>query len=158
MGNPNFVPEKVGLLGRVSQDRYRFHFDEEEVNFGAVSMGNPHAVVEVKSLEDTDVETLGNKIQGEAGFQNGVNVGFCEFVNESLINLKVWERGVGETPACGTGACAAVAVGFKWGKLSSVVNVRQTGGDLLIEWDGDEAGDLKMTGPANHIFEGTIVI
>ena len=158
MGNPNFVPEKVGLVGKVALDRYRFYSDGEEISYGAVSMGNPHAVVEVKSLGDTDVEKLGKKIQGGAGFQNGVNVGFCEFVNESLINLKVWERGVGETPACGTGACAAVAIGFKWGKLSSFVNVRQTGGDLLIEWDGDMAGDLKMTGPANHIFEGTIVI
>jgi len=158
MGKPDFDVRKIGLSADYVQNSYKFNMGDQVMEFGAVSMGNPHAVIEVASLQDYDVASVGAEIQNKAGFENGVNVGFVEFQTESTISLKVWERGVGETPACGTGACAAVAVGVKWGKLNSIVKVRQAGGELAIEWDPEKDDNLTMTGPANYVFEGTILI
>ena len=158
MGVPDFLPENIGLFSKSISERYTFSIDGSEVVYGAVSIGNPHAVIEVKSLIDTDVPTIGKKFQSDAGFRNGVNVGFFEFLNDSSITLRVWERGVGDTPACGTGACAAVAVGVQRGILSQAVSVKQQGGDLLIEWDGQKGSNLMMTGTARHVFEGKITL
>ena len=158
MGLPSFEPEKVGLFGVKAQDEYELQFGKETLKFGAVSMGNPHAVLKVDNLKDLDVPTLGKAIQNKAGFRNGVNVGFFQMDNDTTMDLRVWERGAGLTPACGTGACAAVAVGAKWGIVSNVVQVRQTGGNLQVEWDIEKNDDLVMIGPANCVFEGTMSI
>lgn len=158
MGRPNFRAQDIGLRGVATQAEYEFQSGEEILKFGAVSMGNPHAVLRVKNLNKIDVPTLGKAIQRSAGFRNGVNVGFFQLHDDSTIDLKVWERGAGLTPACGTGACAAMAVGAKWGLLKNVVEVRQAGGNLQIEWNAENNGDLTMTGPANHVFEGTMSI
>ena len=158
MGKPNFKPQDIGRLEVATQPEYEFNSGEETLKFGAVSMGNPHAVLKVENLNDINVPALGKAIQKSAGFRNGVNVGFFQLYDASTIDLKVWERGVGLTPACGTGACAAMAVGAKWGLLNNVVDVRQEGGNLQIEWNAAKNGDLTMTGPANHVFEGTMSI
>ena len=123
--------------------------------FGAVSMGNPHAVFPVADLDHAPVVELGSRLQDDPLFPQRVNVGFMQIVDAGRIRLRVFERGAGETPACGTGACGAVAIGRLWGELSSRVVVELTGGELVIEWDGPDSR-LWMRGPAVTVFEGTI--
>ena len=118
-----------------------------------VSVGNPHAVVEVANLQSYPVADIGKKISGHKSFPNGANVSFIELVSRKQLNLKVFERGVGETSACGTAACAAAACGIKLGKLDSEVLVNQPGGELIIIWDSLEK-PLRMSGPAKKVYEG----
>ncbi|MDP5324632.1 MAG: diaminopimelate epimerase [Litorivicinaceae bacterium] len=121
--------------------------------FGLVSMGNPHAVCQVEQVQDAPVHTIGPAVQALPQFPSSVNVGFMEVVGPDLIRLRVYERGVGETLACGTGACAAVAYGRHQGLLDQQVTVETEGGTLLIDWAG--AGQsLFMTGPAESVYEG----
>lgn len=126
-----------------------------EVAVGLVSMGNPHAVTRVEDVNSAPVETLGPAIQRLPQFPESVNVGFMQIDTPSQISLRVFERGVGETLACGTGACAAVAYGRLSGWLDAEVNVATRGGNLQIEWAG-VGHDLIMTGPAETVFEGEI--
>ncbi len=120
-----------------------------------VSMGNPHAVLEVEDVDTALVEELGPRVQRHSAFPEGVNVGFMQVLGRSHIRLRVYERGVGETLACGTGACAAVVCGIRLGLLSDTVDVQTRGGLLTIQWPGGDAPVL-MTGPANTVFEGEI--
>lgn len=122
---------------------------------GVVSMGNPHCVIEVPSVADAPVETLGAIMERHERFPERVNVGFMEMVNASEIKLRVFERGVGETLACGTGACAAVVIGISQGKLKERVTVTLPGGKLTIAWKGP-GQPVYMTGPAEHVFDGQI--
>jgi diaminopimelate epimerase len=125
------------------------------VEVAVLSMGNPHAVLRVDDVQSAPVGTLGPLIQQQACFPRGVNVGFMQVLSCSEINLRVYERGAGETLACGTGACAAVVAGIRLGWLTRQVTVHARGGDLLIEYPSDE-GSVFMTGPAQTVFEGEI--
>ena len=122
---------------------------------GLVSMGNPHAVLCVASADKTDVLALGAEIQANPRFTQGVNVGFLQILSRTEVQLRVFERGAGETLACGTGACAAVVAGIRWGLLDPVVAVHTRGGDLQIAWQGGTS-PVEMTGPAITVFEGQL--
>jgi diaminopimelate epimerase len=159
MGAPRFAPEALPFVADVESDRYSLAVNPLDVGdiveIGAVSMGNPHAVMQVQDLENTPVAQLGAVIEGHERFPERVNAGFVEIVDRSHIKLRVFERGVGETQACGTGACAAVAVTRRWGLVDDVVTVSLLGGDLLIRWAGMNE-PVWMTGPAVRVFDGSI--
>lgn len=153
MGEPRFAPAAIPLEADEEHDRYRIDVAGHEVEVGAVSMGNPHAVVEVDNVADAPVEALGPQIEHADAFPEGCNVGFVELRSRRAIGLRVWERGVGETLACGSGACAAVAVLHRRGSVDGDVTVALPGGELEIRWNGPGA-TLWMTGPATFVFEG----
>ena len=125
------------------------------INIAIVSMGNPHAVTLVDDVDAAAVQTLGPQVQALAAFPQGVNVGFMQVVDRAHIRLRVYERGAGETLACGTGACAAVVCGVRLGLLDGRVDVQTRGGVLTIEWAGGDA-PVMMTGPATTVFQGEI--
>ena len=129
------------------------HADSPKVSVAVLSMGNPHAVQEVADVDTASVRELGPKIEHHPRFPNRVNAGFMQVVDRGHIRLRVWERGAGETLACGTGACAAVVAGIRLGRLDARVDVQTHGGVLTIEWAGGVAPVL-MTGPAVTVFEG----
>ena len=124
----------------------------------AISMGNPHAVQLVGDVETAPVEAAGALIERHRRFPQRVNAGFMQIVNRGEVRLRVYERGVGETLACGTGACAAAVAGIGWGLLDARVDVHTRGGLLTIEWSGDARESVRMTGPAAFVFEGQIEI
>jgi diaminopimelate epimerase len=125
------------------------------VEVAVLSMGNPHAVQRVEDVRTADVGTLGPRVESHPRFPRRVNAGFLQVLSRDEVNLRVHERGAGETLACGTGACAAVVAGIRFGWLDRRVEVHTRGGDLLVEWPHGEAGVL-MTGPAATVFEGEI--
>ena len=155
MGVPNFTPESLPFGSDVELDRYSLVLNGEKVDIGAVSMGNPHAVMLVDDVATAPVDSLGPILEAHALFPQRVNVGFMQVVSREQLRLRVFERGVGETQACGTGACAAMAVAHRWGMVDDAVTVDLPGGQLLIQWPG-EGASLLMTGPAETVFEGTI--
>ncbi|NVJ50925.1 MAG: diaminopimelate epimerase [Gammaproteobacteria bacterium] len=155
MGVPNFAPDKIPLRYAGREDSYAVDVAGIRHQVGAVSMGNPHCVLEVDDVESAPVIELGAAIESHHLFPQRVNVGFMQIVNEQEVHLRVFERGVGETFACGSGACAAVAIGQMQGKLGRRVKVKLPGGRLTIEWEG-EGQPLLMTGPAEYVFEGQI--
>ncbi len=157
MGVPDFTPESLPFVADVESDRYLIAVNGEEVEIVAVSMGNPHAVLAVENVADAPVDVLGPAIEAHERFPQRVNVGFLQIVSRSHLLLRVFERGVGETQACGTGACAAMAVAHRQGMVDDAVTVRLPGGELLIRWSGGEA-PLLMTGPAETVFTGVIEI
>ena len=127
------------------------------VNFAIVSMGNPHAVQLVDDVDTADVEQIGPLVSKHTRFPRGVNAGFMQIVNRGQVKLRVYERGAGETLACGTGACAAVVAGIRQGLLDASVQVTTRGGLLQIDWAGGDA-PVMMTGPATKVFESEIEI
>ncbi len=129
-----------------------------EVDVAVLSMGNPHAVQLVDDVEHAAVTTAGPRIERHPRFARGINAGFMQVVSRRAIKLRVWERDAGETLACGTGACAAVVAGIRMGLLDREVDVRTRGGLLTIEWSGDAAAPVLMTGPAQTVFEGEITL
>jgi diaminopimelate epimerase len=154
MGVPQFDPAKIPLAGFASmQDGYEIALDGKTIGFGAVSMGNPHAVVEVQDIDTAPVATLGPALQSSAVFPQSANIGFAQVVARDKLRLRVFERGVGETLACGSGACAAAAVLMRRGKLDRAATVSLPGGDLQISWP-DDAAEVIMSGPAAFVFEG----
>ncbi|MCY7355780.1 MAG: diaminopimelate epimerase [Lysobacter sp.] len=162
MGAPQFAPQAIPLRGFTdAQDQYAIEIvlrqagNEriESVQFGAVSMGNPHAVIEVVDVDSAAVETIGPLTQQDAVFPESANVGFAEVIARDRIKLRVYERGVGETLACGSGACAAVAVLARRGRIGREVTVSLPGGDLRIVWPDDTA-QILMSGPAAFVYEG----
>lgn len=155
MGIPEFEPNKVPIKANKREKIYILRADEHTFFCGAVSMGNPHCVLLVEDIQNIDIDTMGPLLEKHERFTEGANVGFMQIVNPSHIKLRVFERGVGETLACGTGACAAVAVGQLQNKLSKDVRVDLPGGSLKIRWQGKD-NVLKMTGAAEHIFDGYI--
>jgi len=155
MGAPILEPAQIPLAAEQFMPEYRRDLPElGEVRFGAVSMGNPHAVIRVDNIDTAPVEHWGPVIEHCEYFPNRVNVGFMEVVSEHEIRLRVFERGSGETLACGTGACAAVVSGQLRGWLQPGVKVRLPGGELFIQWDGQSS--VKMTGPAETVFDGRV--
>ena len=155
MGKPKFEPAQVPIKANKEEGTYLIRSDDKTLFCGAVSMGNPHCVMEVEDIQTADVETLGPLLETHERFPEGVNVGFMQILNPGHIKLRVFERGAGETLACGSGACAAVAIGQIQGKLGKEVKVELPGGKLRIRWQGKD-NVLKMTGPAEHVFDGYI--
>lgn len=157
MGRPIFEPAKIPLKANKEEGTYIIRELDKTYMMGAVSMGNPHCVMTVDNVETADVSTVGLLLESHERFPEGVNVGFMQIINEQHIKLRVFERGAGETLACGSGACAAVAIGQIQGKLGKEVQVDLPGGSLRIRWQGKDSV-LKMTGPAEHIFDGTLIV
>jgi diaminopimelate epimerase len=155
LGVPDFRPAALPFSVAEERDRYRLEAAGQTVELGAVSMGNPHAVVAVNSAATAAVDVLGPALQRHSSFPRSVNVGFMEVVDPFRIRLRVYERGVGETLACGTGAAAAVAVGRRWGLLAEKVTVELPGGTLEVNWPGPGA-PLWQTGPTTAVYEGYI--
>lgn len=155
MGIPDFTPQSLPFLTESQAETYYLMVNDAEYAIGAVSMGNPHVVLQVDDIDTAEVEKVGAAIERHKQFPQGVNVGFMEVINRGEIRLRVYERGAAETLACGTGACAAVAVGRLLGKLDEQVTVRLRGGNLSIHWPG-EGQKLLMTGPATTVFQGQI--
>ncbi|NOR52416.1 MAG: diaminopimelate epimerase [Gammaproteobacteria bacterium] len=157
MGRPNFEPNSLPFLADQQTARYELEFDNQNISVGAVSVGNPHIVHRVETIEQASVAEWGPALERHPLFPERVNVGFMEILSRSQIRLRVFERGTGETLACGTGACAAVAIGINWGELDNKVEVLLPAGRLIIEWQQGDA-PIWMTGPATTVFKGTIEI
>lgn len=157
MGTPNFNPDALPYSAPKQQLLYDLALKDSFVQIAAVSMGNPHAVVTVDNVETTNIAEIGPQIESHPLFPNHVNAGFMQVINPHEIQLRVYERGSGETLACGTGACAAVVSGIRLNLLQSPVLVNTRGGQLKIEWP-DAMAPVMMTGPAEIVFEGTINI
>lgn len=162
MGTPRFNPEDIPFEAEMEAERFSLSAGDQLVEIGAVSMGNPHAVIDVASLDvanvdDAPVAELGPLLESHSRFPERVNVSFMQVVARDQIRLRVFERGVGETLACGTGACAAVAVARNWRMVDDEVSVDLPGGRLLIRWQGGTS-PVYMTGPVETVFEGTISI
>lgn len=157
MGAPVFTPAAIPFLTDRQAPTYFLNIGGELLEFGVVSMGNPHATTLVDDLDNVDVERLGPLIQSHPSFPASVNAGFMQIESRQRIRLRVFERGAGETLACGTGACAAVVSGIVRGLLDSPVIVATRGGELTITWPGG-SGSVIMTGPAVSVFEGEIEI
>jgi diaminopimelate epimerase len=163
MGEPNFAPASLPFASdQVASEGFGRYSCEivtsskpQRIEFSALSLGNPHAVIVVSDLDAVDVAGLGQALGAHRSFPKGVNVGFMQIIEDQRIRLRVFERGSGETLACGTGACAAVVSGCRQGLLSSPVEVQVRGGRLSIEWQGDGTPVL-MTGPATTVYEGTL--
>ena len=157
LGEPRFRPTADFLVGHAEALRYRLQVADREVEFGAVSLGNPHAVIAVDSVDTAPVGILGAAFQSLPSFPTGVNLGFMEVLAAGHIRLRVFERGVGETLACGTGAAAAVVVGRHWGGLSEAVQVELPGGVLGVEWQGP-GSPVWLSGLTTVVYEGQISI
>lgn len=155
MGIPQFAPSALPFVADQQTKSYSIEAAGHTVEIGAVSMGNPHAVLLVPDITTAPVATLGPALENHPRFPQRVNVGFMQVVSRNEIKLRVFERGAGETQACGTGACAAVAVGRTLGMLDEVVNVHLPGGALQIRWAGGSS-HLWMTGPAVSVYTGQI--
>jgi diaminopimelate epimerase len=155
LGVPDFRPAALPFLAPAELDGYLLDVGGHTVEFGAVSMGNPHVVIPVESVDTAPVDTLGPEFQRHPSFPQSVNVGFMQVESERRIRLRVYERGAGETLACGTGAAAAVAVGRRWGQLGPDVVVSLPGGDLTVSWPGP-GSPLWQTGATTAVYEGYI--
>jgi diaminopimelate epimerase len=157
MGVPNFDPRSLPFDASSEANVYVVEAGGSEVEIGAVSMGNPHAVLTVASVDAAPVDRLGPALEHHRRFPKRVNVGFMEVLDRSHIRLRVHERGTGETLACGTGTCAAVAVGRRHGRLDADVRVDTRGGELRVHWEGP-GQRIWLTGPAVVSFEGRVEI
>jgi len=157
MGAPILEPSNIPFTASEQNTCYTIDAEDKTLSISAVSMGNPHAVVQVDNVDTAPVATLGPTIESHLRFPQRVNVGFMQVLSRNEINLRVYERGAGETLACGTGACAAVVAGQLQDLLDSQVKVNLPGGSLVIEWAGD-GQPVMMTGPATTVFHGRIKI
>lgn len=157
MGIPIFDPKMIPYKATHQTDRYQLPLENESITIGSVSMGNPHAVILVTDASTAPVKELGTKIENHPNFPKRTNVEFMQIINPQQIHLRVFERGAGETLACGTGACAAVVIGRLWQKLAEKVSVHLPGGTLIISWQGPNH-PVWMTGPAEEVFTGTYTI
>jgi len=157
MGPPRFMPADIPFAAPAQALTYTIDVDGEPVEISALSMGNPHAVRVVCDTDTAPVQELGSKIENHAGFPERVNVGFMQVLHRREIKLRVFERGAGETLACGTGACAAVVAGITRGLLDASVQVHTRGGDLSISWQGP-GHHVFLTGPAVTVFQGEIEV
>ena len=155
MGMPKFEPQQIPFIAERRAMTYSIDISGRQVEISAVSLGNPHAVQLVEDVDGAPVITEGALIESHPSFPKRVNAGYMQVVDRTHIRLRVYERGAGETLACGTGACAAVVIGIERGLLQSTVQVNMRGGDLTVRWEGE--GQLVwMTGPAVTVFDGEI--
>ncbi len=157
MGEPDFRPQALPFVARDDGPDYKLDIAGGRAEFRIVSMGNPHAVIEVNDVDSVDVTGIGAALGNHPAFPERCNVGFMQRVSDTRIRLRVFERGAGETRACGTGACAAVAVGRRDGRLGPEVDVCLPGGELHVSWPGP-GQPLWMSGAATIAFEGTLTI
>ena len=153
MGIPRFDPRDIPFVTAQTTNIYEVEVKNQVVKLGVVNIGNPHAIIPVEHIDAKQASILGACLSTHKSFPEGTNVGFMQFVDPQTIRLRVYERGVGETLACGSGACAAVAVGRRLGLLQERVIVSQPGGSLTIDWQGPQT-PVTMTGPATKVFEG----
>lgn len=165
MGQPVLQPTKIPFVADSPMITYRIPLQEscgsdsdgEMIELAAVNMGNPHAVIRVDDVQTAEVERIGPIMESHPRFPERVNVGFMQVISRQKIKLRVFERGVGETRACGSGACAAVVAGRLQGLLDDAVDVELLGGHLSIQWAGDD-DTVKMTGPACRVYEGRLQV
>jgi len=155
MGPPRFNPEKIPFIANEIANTYKLDVGGQQLDISVVSMGNPHAVQVVADVETAPVVALGSQIEVHPRFPERVNAGFMQIIDAHHIKLRVFERGSGETLACGTGACAAAVAGIQRGLLQSPVSVSARGGELHIAWQGDNSA-VMMTGPAVTVFTGEV--
>lgn len=155
MGTPRFEPSDIPFNAPARATHYTLDAGGSALEIGALSLGNPHAVLRVDNIDTAPVAELGPLIERHDRFPDRVNAGFMQIVDDTTIRLRVYERGAGETLACGSGACAAVVAGRLWGQLNDTVKVVLTGGELVISWSG-EGTPVMMTGPATTVFQGQI--
>ena len=154
MGKPILVPNQIPFVAKKEEKTYILRVEEYTVICGVVSMGNPHCVVLVDDIDKAPVDTLGPLLENHERFPNKVNVGFMQVISRDHAKLRVWERGVGETLACGTGACAAAVVGQLQGKLNTHCTIDLPGGKLRFFWQTGQS--VRMTGAAEFVFDGSI--
>jgi len=154
MGTPIFQPADIPFKANKEELTYILREQDQTILAGVMGIGNPHCVLEVDNIETAPVASLGRALATHERFPEGVNVGFMQIINDHHIKLRVYERGVGETQACGSGACAAAVVGMRQGKLADQVTVDLPGGSLMIRWQPGQA--VRMTGPAEHVYDGYI--
>ena len=155
MGVPRLEPMEIPFIAPARDLTYTLETNDIPLDIAAISVGNPHAVLLVDTVASAPVAELGPVIECHPRFPERVNVGFMEIVDADTIRLRVYERGAGETRACGSGACAAVVAGRLWGRLSAEVKVLLNGGELVVSWRG-EGQPVLMTGPATTVYQGRI--
>ncbi len=155
MGAPRLLPEQIPFQADAEALSYTVEVDGQRHELAAVSMGNPHAVLRVDNVDSAPVHSLGPKLEHHPRFPKRVNVGFLQVINRQQARLRVWERGAGETQACGTGACAAAVAAIRQGWMDSPLQLELPGGSLSIEWAGP-GQPVMMTGPAVRVYEGQI--
>lgn len=155
MGPPRLAPAQIPFQAEAEAPSYAIDLDGRQVELAAVSMGNPHAVLRVDNVDSAPVHELGPRLEHHSRFPQRVNVGFLQIIDRHQARLRVWERGAGETQACGTGACAAAVAAIRQGWLDSPVQIELPGGRLSIEWAGS-GRPVIMTGPAVRVYEGQI--
>jgi diaminopimelate epimerase len=155
MGIPIFDPAKIPMQADEYSEQYTLILGEDEITFSAVSMGNPHAVILVDDVDIAPVNVIGPAVQVSELFPESVNVGFIQILNKAAFKLRVYERGSGETLACGSGACAAMVIACQQGYLEGTIDAELRGGHLSLRWEG-EGQPVYMTGPATTVFEGKV--
>jgi len=157
MGTPILEPTQIPFLADQQHPSYPIVVNGQQLQIGSVSMGNPHAVIPVSDIDTAAVAEIGPAMEHHPSFPQRVNVGFMQIVDRNRIHLRVYERGAGETLACGTGACAAVVAGITQGLLDQEVQVTLPGGNLVIKWEGNSQ-PVWMSGPAATVFDGRVEI
>ncbi|WP_216361661.1 diaminopimelate epimerase [Buchnera aphidicola] len=157
MNEPNFKAEEIPISKKIILKNFSTKLLNKNLTCSLVSMGNPHCVIQVESINNAPVEKIGKFLEKDSIFPKGVNVGFMKIINKNHIQLRVYERDVGETRSCGSGACAAVAIGIAKNLLYDTVKVDLLGGNLTIKWKGFNY-PLYMIGPAHHVYDGYIYI
>jgi len=155
MGVPLFEPGQIPLLVESRQTQYSVKLDGRDIQFCALSVGNPHMVMQVEDLDQAPVKTLGPRLESHAMFPQKANIGFMQVIDRENFKLRVFERAVGETRACGSGACAAMVAGVQQGLLEITAKAMLPGGDLNLEWQG-EGKPVMMTGQTAMVFRGEI--
>ncbi len=155
MGIPRFEPAEIPLRTEMRQDLYQTDYEGSEISFSAVSIGNPHMVIQVDDIDSAAVETLGLYFESHLLFPQRANIGFMQVLGRDAFKLRVYERGVGETRACGSGACAAMVVGVQLGLLDTTAKAILLGGELNLEWQGD-SNPVMMTGETAMVYQGEI--
>ncbi|MDH4764558.1 MULTISPECIES: diaminopimelate epimerase [Pseudomonas] len=155
MGAPRLQAAEIPFIAEAETLSHAIQVEGETVELAVVSMGNPHGVLRVADVDQAPVLTLGPKLECHPRFPQKANIGFLQIIDAQRARLRVWERGVGETRACGTGACAAAVAGIRQGWLKSPVSIELPGGLLNIEWDG-VGQSVLMTGPATRVYEGQV--
>ncbi len=157
MGVPQLEPAAVPFIAKQRAPAYYLGEGCTALRIGVVALGNPHAVLTVEDIDTAAVAELGPQIETDARFPQRVNVNFMQLIDAQRIQLRVWERGVGETAACGSGACAAVVIGRLWGALAESVAVQLPGGLLRVRWSGAANDPVHLIGPAEQVFEGELL-
>ncbi|MCW5197061.1 diaminopimelate epimerase [Buchnera aphidicola] len=158
MGKPSFYPHQIPILFPNILKKYSIKINNTIIKFGAIYIGNPHCVIIVNDINTYPVHTMGRLLSKHYLFPDHINVNFIQIINSNHIFLRVYERGVGETQACGSGACASVVIGIMWKLLDSEVQVTLPGGNLKILWTGSLQDYIYMIGPAKHVYDGQIYV